>query len=272
MMVGACDVQEKLNYAVGMLWMLLIGCSMRMRFPGSLEGLEGYTGGAPGERPRPVMEPLPPPSPDEAQSLEAVLSARSRPTVADDVADEVVFSSRGLVDQTTMVVEDTVYRHDCIGFVEAAYAAVDMDLTSSIAHLHAQAQVLGIFHRDPYPHPGDVVFFDNSYDKNRNGVRDDPLTHVAVVESVDADGTIQMIHLGGRRKPVTRKPMNLLHPDRTRSEDGKVWNGHLRSTQDRDGGPTLASALWVGFGSFWLVTEEELREATEWIEQQSSPQ
>ena len=254
------------------MWIgLLMGCGGRSRYPGSLGGLEGYTGGAPGRRVSQTEVSEVDPIGSEApglRSLESVLQGHTRDTYAEDVADEVVFCSRALLDQTRMVVADEVYRHDCIGMVEAAYAPVGLDLSSSIAHLHAQAQVLGIFHRDPYPHPGDVIFFDDSYDKNRNGVRDDPLTHVAVVESVDADGTIQMIHLGGRRKPVSRKPMNLLYPDSTRSPDGKVWNGHLRSTQDRDGGPTLASQLWVGFGSFWLVTEEELIMATEQIRQQ----
>ncbi|MFT4979907.1 MAG: hypothetical protein ACI8S6_005819, partial [Myxococcota bacterium] len=93
-------------------------------------------------------------------------------------------------------------------------------------------------------------------------------THVAVVERVDADGTIHMIHLGGRGKPVTRKLMNVLHPDQTRSEDGKIWNSHLRSTRDRDGGPTLTSQLWTGFGSLWRVSEADLARAAEQLRAQ----
>ena len=40
------------------------------------------------------------------------------------------------------------------------------------------------------PKPGDVVFFDNTYDRNKNKRLDDSLTHIAIVVSVDTmDGS-----------------------------------------------------------------------------------
>ena len=32
---------------------------------------------------------------------------------------------------------------------------------------------------------GDLVFFDNTYDRNRNGRWDDPLSHIAIVIAID---------------------------------------------------------------------------------------
>ena len=43
----------------------------------------------------------------------------------------------------------------------------------------------------------EMVFFDNTYDRNKNHRLDDPLTHIAIVVGVDTDETIQMVHLGG---------------------------------------------------------------------------
>lgn len=256
------------------LLLILSSCAPRMRYPGPLDGFAGYGGQAPAPDVAPV-----PPSTDVAvtpasapapRTIDEAMGRRRRPARPDATAQQVVRASVSLLDRTRLVVDGDVYRHDCIGMVEAAYATVGVDLTSDISLLYEQAKVLGVFHRDLYPLPGDVVFFDNSYDKNRNGVRDDPNTHVAVVEKVDDDGTITMVHLGGRGKPVTRKLMNVRYPDQTRSPDGKVWNSHLRSTRDRDGGPTLTSQLWTGFGSFWMVSEDQLADAAQVIRERDA--
>ena len=237
------------------------GCASALRYPGPLDSLADY-----------VAAPAPATAAEATDTVaeetlmigEGALPARRRtiPRGAGETAQQVVAASVGFLDQTRMEVGGEVYRHDCIGMVEAAYESVTpLELTSSIRELYLQAQVLGIAHSNPLPHPGDVAFFDHTYDKNRNGRRDDPFTHVTLVESVEEDGTIVMVHLGGRGKPVTRKTMNLLHPDETRSPEGKVWNEGLRAPSDRDGGPDLASQLFVGFGSFWAVSPDALADA-----------
>ena len=74
--------------------------------------------------------------------------------------------------------------------------------------------------------------FDNTWDRNGNGVRDDALTHIGIVETVDTDGTITLVHLGS--KGVVRIQMNLQRPSVTKRE-GKVLNSYLRrgSTGER---------------------------------------
>ena len=260
-----------------LLLMGMLGCAPGLRYPGPLSSLHPPP---PPEAPAP--EPALEPAPDAVADSEPInipasalpprrqqLPAPSAgPQGATVRGSEVVSSGLRLLSNTRMSVRGEVYRHDCIGMVEAAYdQALRLDLTSSIKHLYAQAQVLGLRHARPFPSPGDVAFFDDSYDKNRNGRRDDPFTHVTLVERVDEDGTIHMIHLGGKGKPVTRKRMNLLHPDQRRSPEGKSWNEHLRSPKDRDGGPELTGQLFIGFGSFWAASEEDLRRAAQIVRQ-----
>jgi surface antigen len=108
-----------------------------------------------------------------------------------------------------------------------------------------------VLHRRKRPSPGDVAFFDNTYDRNNNGRRDDSLSHVAVVESVDEDGTIQMIHKSNRG--VLPLIMNLHHPGEHKDTTGKVLNDFLRSNSDN--GPVLSGELWRAFASFWALDD-----------------
>ena len=43
--------------------------------------------------------------------------------------------------------------------------------------------------------------------------------------------------------------MNMRHPTRKLSAQGKRWNSVLR--KGKDGGPVLTGELCVGFGSLW---------------------
>jgi surface antigen len=117
----------------------------------------------------------------------------------------------------------------------------------------------GLRHKRKVPSPGDIAFFDDTYDRNHNRRRDDDLTHVAVVESVASDGTITLVHKGGRG--VMRIEMNLRRPDERRDADGRELNDHLRASKDKDGGPTLSGQLWRAFGSLWALDEGGVSDA-----------
>lgn len=117
----------------------------------------------------------------------------------------------------------------------------------------------GLLHKRKLPSPGDIAFFDDTYDRNHNRRRDDDLTHVAIVESVDSDGTITLVHKGGRG--VMRIEMNLRRPGERRDADGRELNDHLRATSDKDGGPTLSGELWRAFGSLWALDDAGLSDA-----------
>lgn len=151
------------------------------------------------------------------------------------------------------------FNGDCSGFVEAVYALEGIPLKrlltaaapredSAVAQAWAAAGRFGARWRGgEWPSPGDLVFFDDTWDRNGNGRRDDPLTHLGLVEWVDVDGTVTFLHRAGQG--VTRGQLNLRRPDAARGEDGRPLNAPLRRRAGReDDAPSLAGQLFVGFG------------------------
>jgi cell wall-associated NlpC family hydrolase len=149
------------------------------------------------------------------------------------------------------------FNGDCSGFVQAVYAAEGIDLRArkeraaprerrgvKAAWLAAAAggAVLGA---EATPAPGDLVFWHDTFDRNRNRRADDRLTHVGIVESVEG-GTVQFLHRGG--KGVARGVMTLARPHEASAPGGRRVNSVLRSRAHpvRNGG--LAAQLFAGYG------------------------
>ncbi len=151
------------------------------------------------------------------------------------------------------------FNPDCSGFVEAVYAAEGVALrrilqaaapreTSAVAAAWAATGAFGERWRGgEWPAPGDLIFFDDTWDRDGDGRRDDPLTHLGIVEWVEEDGTVRFFHRGGRG--VARGVLNLSRPDRAAAEDGRPLNTPLRVRAGRDDpAPVLAGQLFTGFG------------------------
>ena len=148
----------------------------------------------------------------------------------------------------------TTYRFDCSGFVNAAHALAGEDLAHrNTAGMVSYAKSLGVYERVGSPGQGDTVFWDNTHDRNGNRRLDDTFTHVGVVERVDRDGTLHVVHLGS--KGVVRIRMNLMRPDQYKDENGKILNSFLRRRTDRDrrGTKYLSGELYSGMASFWAA-------------------
>lgn len=142
------------------------------------------------------------------------------------------------------------FRDDCSGFIGAVYDRAGMGLSGSTASLWNNAKDLGATHKRKIPAIGDLAFFDNTYDRDGNGKRDDALTHVAVVMHVDADGTILLAH-AGTSKGRAELRMNLLEPSVYTDDEDVITNDYLRARYrtDPDGTPRLAGQLWRGFAT-----------------------
>lgn len=221
-----------------MLLLALLACApAHLRIPGPLDGL-----GEVPLPPPPVVAPGPAPA--------------SRPRAEDPVADRVVATAAGLVGASKIVVGGETYRWDCSGFVSAALAGAGGAWGGGADDLFAVARDQRVLHRKRRPSPGDVAFFDNTYDADGDGRTNDVLTHVALVEAVAEDGTITLIHLGSRG--IVRIRMNLVHPEDRDGPEGQRWNDNLRFKSSKDSPRTryMASELWVGFGSFWRLLDE----------------
>lgn len=134
-------------------------------------------------------------------------------------------------------VGDQGFTSDCIGFVRYVYYQAGLDLSRAYGNGDRGVNSLyqGLSNRqflftEELPRPGDLVFFDNTYDVNRNGKWDDPLSHIGIVESVGKHDTISYIHWSS--KGVARYQLNLRYPNtyafRTKEGGTMVINSYLR--------------------------------------------
>ncbi len=148
---------------------------------------------------------------------------------------------------------------DCSGYVTWAYQAEGVPLrrlmelaapreTSGVAAAYQAARTYGVVFGGggEWPRPGDLVFFRDTYDRNRNGLVDDPFTHLGIVERVES-GSVTFLHRGGRG--VARGVLTLDRPAEARDADGRALNSVLRDKRPRLAGePALAGELFQGYG------------------------
>lgn len=153
------------------------------------------------------------------------------------------------------------FQSDCSGFVSWVYQAEGVPLRrlmaraapgerSAVAAAYFAARAWGVVFGGggEWPRPGDLVFFRDTYDRNRDGRFDDPFTHVGIVERVDEDGTVTFIHRGSRG--VARGAMTLARASERRDESGRELNSILRKGKSTTEGLTLAGRLFMGYARF----------------------
>ncbi len=147
-------------------------------------------------------------------------------------------------------IEGRAHRADCSGLVKGLYRASGHDLyalgalgkENGVAIIFRYVKRYGQLHLGR-PQAGELAFFDNSYDRNKDGRRNDPLTHIGVVEKVRRDGTVVVIHFGSGS--VRRLLVNTHAPSMRRNARGEPINDYLRREKD---GPRLAGELLVAWG------------------------
>jgi hypothetical protein len=142
------------------------------------------------------------------------------------------------------------FRSDCSGFVTACFSTVGAELAdplttgpSGTAVIYKTLKKRRRIHNRRRPKAGDLAFFHNTHDRNSNGLRDDRFTHVALVERVEEDGTVVLLHYVSGK--VRRDRLNRFHRNIARDPvSNREWNSFLR----RGGGKTLAAQLLFRFG------------------------
>ncbi|MGA2976520.1 MAG: CHAP domain-containing protein [Spirochaetia bacterium] len=166
----------------------------------------------------------------------------------------------GRAPSSTVNVKGRTFVLDCIGTVSAIFYGVNIDVQkdfsryggNGVNRLYQSIKALNGLHKDLYPRPGDVIFWDNTWDANNDGNRtDDPRTHAGVVIAVDGDGTIHYVH-EHIIKGVTVEAMNLLHPKDYYDPQGRIINNALamNSGISRKDNPAhwTSGDLWNCFG------------------------
>ena len=164
----------------------------------------------------------------------------------------------GFLGRSRVEVKGRRYTSDCSGLVRGVYATQRVDLYDGLGELDGGNGVGRIFthvvehgriHYGPTVHPGDLVFFHNTWDFNRDGLPNDPLTHVGVVEKVEQDGTVTFVSWVSAG--VERYRMNLRQPDVHKTANGRILNDYMR--RKGPGDPPvmryLTGQLFAAFGT-----------------------
>ena len=167
-------------------------------------------------------------------------------------------AASGFVGSSRVEVNGRRFTSDCSGLVRGVYAAQgvdvygdlgDLDGGNGVGRIYTHVVKHGRIHYGPDVHPGDLVFFHNSWDFNWDGFPNDPLTHVGVVERVEDDGTV--VFVSSVTKGIERYRMNLREPGRHNGGDGRILNDYMRRKWPGDPPAThyLTGQLFAAFGT-----------------------
>jgi len=147
----------------------------------------------------------------------------------------IVRTAAKLVGAKTLESNGRRIAYDCAGMTRAIFLKHGIDLydggasnpeANGVRLIHAHIRQQGTFHQGPVVHPGDLVFFDNTWDYNGDGKVNDPLTHVGIVERQEPDGTV--IFISRVAGAIERYRMNLGLPHVHETADGRILNDYLR--------------------------------------------
>jgi hypothetical protein len=181
-----------------------------------------------------------------------------RPQPGTKKQDAIVQTASRLVGARTIQTGNRFIAYDCAGVTRAIYLSQGIDLyeggeqkahANGVRLIYEHVRAYGRIHRGPIVRPGDLVFFDNTWDFNQDGVLNDALTHVGIVESVERNGTV--IFISRVSNAIERYRMNLRDPNVTRASDGRLLNDYLRRKRSGDPLETeyLTGQLFAGFGT-----------------------
>jgi cell wall-associated NlpC family hydrolase len=168
-------------------------------------------------------------------------------------------AATGFIGQPQIKVRGRRFAFDCTGLVRGVYLSQGVDLyggqrvspigLNGVRFIHQYVKRHGRLHSGPTVHPGDLVFFHNTWDANGDYRLNDRLTHVGVVEWVTRDGTVVFASRvwGG----VRHYRMNLRMPGVHRTRDGRLLNDFVRRKGflDLEGTQYLTGQLFATFGT-----------------------
>ena len=164
-----------------------------------------------------------------------------------------------------LVVRGKEFRVDCTGVVMAIYYYAGIDLTpamtgytgNGVARVYKYLRKKNLLYETEYPAPGDIIFWDNTWDANDDGEYNDYFTHIGMVMEVDETGLITYVH-HNYRKGIITEYMNLTDPDtdrKTRGNEVIIINSpmRMRGSPPAPEGQWLSSHLARIFGKGYLL-------------------
>ena len=167
----------------------------------------------------------------------------------------IVESAARLVGARAIASQGKRIAYDCAGVTRAIFLEHGIDLYRG-AFNDPKGNGVRLIHnhvRQQYPSsgsnvsPGDLVFFDNTWDFNGDGKLNDPLTHVGVIERLEPNGTV--IFISRVANAIERYRMNLDQPHVHKTAQGLVLNDYIRRKHPTD--PENAARLTGELFSFY---------------------
>jgi hypothetical protein len=167
-------------------------------------------------------------APQRAKKDPAVVSLRSK----------LVEGAKHVLGKPELVVRGKRFTMDCTGTVLAIYWYAGVDLAkdfglftgSGVVRLYKSLERKGLLNDTGLPLSGDLIFWDNTFDENGDGLWNDALTHVGMVMSTAVDGTISYVH-DNTDRGIVIEYMNLSKPGVYQEETlgrGKTINSPMR--------------------------------------------
>ncbi len=180
------------------------------------------------------------------------------PAFSPQARSQAVTLAQHLVGKKRIVVDGKRYPEDCTGLIRGVFGGLGVDVMSrakngdnGVTAIYRYAQAHGRIYEGGWPVAGDIVFFRETYDLNRDGRINDGLTHIGLVESVLPDGTVTVIHRVARG--VVRYHMNLEKKNqRIDPATGQVLNDYIRPSRGNRK-PRLTSQLFAGYATLLPV-------------------
>lgn len=168
------------------------------------------------------------------------------------LSDRALWRAKAWVGLGSLSTVSTAVNDDCSGLTQLAYRKPGLSLMpeltlpgeNGVKAIYRKAGTLGALREAPKA--GDLVFFRETIDRNKDGRLNDGLTHIGIVERVSTDGTVTFVHRAGGG--VKRSRFNLARPEARKDEKGRVLNDWLRRRDKRNRG-YLAGELVAGFAS-----------------------
>jgi cell wall-associated NlpC family hydrolase len=158
--------------------------------------------------------------------------------------------------------DDRNYTLDCSGVVLAIYYNAGIELEkcysmytgNGVKRIYSCLRDNKLIFNTKSPEPGDLIFWDNTYDRDGDGKFNDYFSHIGMVISVDEEGTIIYVH-HNYRQGIIYERMNLYKPDDTSLNSPM----RMRGSPPAPEGQYLASHLVRVFGRAWQLPRQFFR-------------
>jgi hypothetical protein len=137
------------------------------------------------------------------------------------VQEKLVEAAYWAEGRNSLKVRGKSFELDCTGIVLAVYYYAGIDLAkdfykyegNGVKRIYLYLKNNTLLYKTRHPAPGDLIFWNNTWDANDNGSADDKLTHVGMMVSMDqASGQGTYLHYN-YAKGITIEKINLLDPD-----------------------------------------------------------